>query len=266
MNKKALMIIVGSIACGVIAVLLVNFYIKRQEKRLYKGMNMVPVLVMAEDVSANTVLEMGMVAKRDVPEKYVHGNAIHPKDVKLIAGQILNFPLKRGDTLLWTDLGQEEEIKQLRHKGLAGTITLGERALTVPVDQVSGVAGHLKPGDHIDILCTVRDQETGEEATLTLLQNITILATGTTLAGEGGLRDSYSTVTVLVTLEEAELVVFAGQKGKLASVLRNPEDIETHKEIPKMDFTDIMKAEFRRNIQEKRDRIQVIKRGKVDTK
>jgi len=72
MNKKALMIIAGSIICGVIAVLLVNFYIKRQEKRLYEGMNMVPVLVMAQDVSANTVLEMGMVAKRDVPEKYVH--------------------------------------------------------------------------------------------------------------------------------------------------------------------------------------------------
>ncbi|MBT8374472.1 MAG: SAF domain-containing protein, partial [Deltaproteobacteria bacterium] len=113
MNKKALMIIFGSIACGVIAVLLVNFYIKRQEKRLYKGMNMVPVLVMAQDVSANTVLEMGMIAKREVPEKYVHGNAIHPKDAKLITGQILNFPLKRGDTILWTDLGQEEEIKQL---------------------------------------------------------------------------------------------------------------------------------------------------------
>jgi len=266
MNKKALMIITGSIICGVIAVLLVNFYIRSQEKKLYKGMNMVPVLVMAQDVSANTVLEMGMVAKRDMPEKYVHGNVIHPKDVKLITGQILNFPLKRGDTLLWTDLGQEEEIKKLRHKGLAGTITLGERALTVPVDQVSGVAGHLKPGDHIDILCTVRNQETGEEATLTLLQNITILAVGSTLAGEGGFRDSYSTITVLVTLEEAELVVFAREKGKLASVLRNPEDIETHKEIPKMDFTDIMKAEFRRNIQEKRDRIQVIKRGKVDTK
>jgi len=34
MNKKALMIIVGSIACGVIAVLLVNFYIRSQEKKL----------------------------------------------------------------------------------------------------------------------------------------------------------------------------------------------------------------------------------------
>lgn len=266
MNKKALLIVAGAVLCGIIAVILVNRYIANQRAEIRKGMNFVRVLVMGEDQPQGTVLKSHMIASREVPEKFVHGNAILPNDADLVIDQVLNHPLKRGDMLLWTDLGKEEEIKKIRHRGLAGTVTLGERALTVPVDVVSGVGGHLKPSDHIDILCTVRSQETGEEATLTLLQNITVLATGSNLSVNRATPASYSTITILVTLEEAELVVFARQKGKLAAVLRNPEDIETHKGIPKMDFSDIMRPEFRRSIQEKRDQIQVIKRGKIDKK
>ncbi len=266
MNKKALLIIAGSVLCGIIAVILVNRYMANQKAEVTKGWDMVQVLFMTEKAPRGTMIKSYMIKGKEIPERYVHGNAILPKDADLVIGQVLNYPLKKDDMLLWTDLGREEEIKKIRHRGLAGTITPGERALTVPVDVVSGVGGHLKPSDHIDILCTVRSQETGEEATLTLLQNITILATGSNLAVNRATRSTYNHITILVTLEEAELVVFARQKGKLAAVLRNPEDIETHKEIPKMDFSDIMKAEFRRNIQEKRDQIQVIKRGQIDKK
>jgi hypothetical protein len=49
-------------------------------------------------------------------------------------------------------------------------------------------------------------------------------------------------------------------------VLRNPEDIETFKEIPKVTFKDIMKSEYRKQIQVKRDRIEVIKKGRVTNK
>jgi Flp pilus assembly protein CpaB len=109
----------------------------------------------------------------------------------------------------------------------------------------------------------VRSQETGEEATITLLQNITILATGGQLAGGPAERGRYNTLTVLVTLEEAELIIFAQKRGELSAVLRNPEDIETFKEIPKVTFKDIMQSEYRKQIQVKRDRIEVIKKGRV---
>lgn len=261
MNKKILITIACSVAAGIIAVLLVNYYIKKQEKAIYYGMELVPVIAVKKDVSAGAKLTAGLLSKRQVPQKYVHGNAVDPKDANLVIGQILNFPLKRGDPVLWTDLRAESGRLSL---GLAGTITKGERALTIPVSATSGVAGLLRPNDHIDILCTVRSQETGEEATLTLLQNLSILATGSTLAGDrSGRKSGYGTLTLLVTLEEAELLVFALTKGDLVALLRNPEDIETHKDIPKVTFSNIMKSEYRKKVQIKRDRIEIIKQGKT---
>jgi len=261
MNKKILITIVCSIAAGIIAVLLVNHYIKKQERAIFKGMELVSVLAVKKDVPAGTKLTAGVLASRKMPQKYVHGNAVDPKDANLVIGQVLNFPLKRGDPVLWTDLKEESGRLSL---GLAGTITKGERALTIPVSTTSGVAGLLKPNDHIDILCTVRSQETGEEATLTLLQNLSILATGSRLAGERtGKKTGYGTLTLLVTLEEAELLVFAQKKGELVALLRNPEDIETHKDIPKVTFSNILKSEYRKKIQTKRDQIEIIKQGRT---
>ena len=261
MNKKILITIVCSVAAGIIAVLLVNHYIRKQERAIFKGMELVSVIAVSKDLPAGAKLTAGVLSKRNVPQKYVHGNAVDPKDANLVIGQILNFPLKRGDPILWTDLREESGRLRL---GLAGTVTKGERALSIPVDMTSGVAGLLKPNDHIDILCTVRSQETGEEATLTLLQNLSVLATGSTLAGDRtDRRSGYGTLTLLVTLEEAELLVFAQTKGRLVALLRNPEDIETHKDIPKVTFSNILKSEYRKKIQTKRDQIEIIKQGKT---
>ena len=259
MNRKALLTIAGAIICGAIAILMVNHYIKKKEKDLYRGMELVSIIAVTKDVDAGTMISTSILAKRSMPKKYVHGNAVAPKDINLVLGQVLNFPLKRGDPLLWTDLGKEGEAVRVR--GLAGTITRGERALSISVDIVSGISGLLKPNDHIDILCTARNQKTGEEATLTILQNITILATGSDLSRAGASSGRYGTLTLLVTLEEAELLTFAQEKGKLVAILRNPEDIETHKDIPKVTFSDIMRTEFRKKIQETRDKIEVIKMG-----
>ena len=259
MNKKALIIIFFAILSGIISVFLVNQYIKSQEDALYRGMEMIPVIVAVRDIESGTHLQAELLAKRNIPRKYVHGNTVSPEDVNLILGQSLNFPLKKGDPLLWSDLGGE--IESLR--GLSGMITKGERALSIPVDTVGGVSGLLKPNDHIDILCTIRNKDTGEDATITLLQNITILAAGRSLPGSEDSFGGYGTLTLLVTLQEAELLVFAQEHTKLVVMLRHPEDIETHKDIPKVTFSNIMKDEYREKIQKRRDEIIVIKKGRV---
>ena len=193
----------------------------------------------------------------------MHTNAVLAKDYELLIGQKLIYPMKKGDTVLWTSLFSEAERLKT---GLANTVTKGERALTIAVNEVSGVAGLIKPNDHIDILCTVRSEISEEEATITLLQNVTILATGLAMAGDHNKKSGYNSLTLLVSLEEAELLVFAQKKGKLITILRNAEDIETRKDIPKVTFSDILKDEYRKHLQERRNNIEVIKKGKTDKK
>ena len=262
MNRKALITVAIAMGFGILAVLLVQNYIKGKEEDMYKGMELKSIIAVTKDIKAGTKITANMLAKREIPEKYIHGNAVSPKDANLVIGQTLNFPLKRGDALLWTDLSGEAE--RLHLHGLARLITKGERALSISVDQVGGVSGLLNPNDHIDILCTLRSQESDEEATITLLQNITVLATGNTLAGERSTRSGYNSLTLLVTPEEAELLAFAQQKAIVTAVLRNPEDIETLKDIKKVSFSDVMKSEFLNKIQSERDRIEVIKKGKIE--
>lgn len=263
MNKKALITIGISIVCGLVAILMVNTYMTKKEADLYEGMDLVPVVAAARDLKAGEKITMEMLARREVPSKYVQGSAVDPSNVELAVNQKLNFPLKRGDTLLWTDL--ESETDRLSFQGMSYSISEKERALSIAVSETAGVAGHISPNDHVDILCTVNDRESGEEATLTLLQNITVLATGDDTSGEERGRRRYSTLTLSVTLEEAEILVFASKKGELTTVLRHPENITTAEEIQKVGFMQVFKSEFRKRLQKNRNQIEVIKRGKTET-
>jgi pilus assembly protein CpaB len=260
MNRRAILFIIGAVFCGFIAILLVNRYIANKEKTIFKGMEMTEILVVKKAVEAGTKIDREMLTTKKIPVQYVHGNAISPEDKDIVIGQTVNFPLKQGDPILFTDLG--EERMKLRMERLAGKVVKGERALSVSVDAVSGVSGLIQSNDHVDILGTFRRQDTGEESTITLLQNLTVLATGSLMSSERQTERGYNTITLLVTLQEAELLVFAQERGRLIALLRNPEDIETQKEIPQVTFADILKSEYRSELQKTRDRIEIIKKGK----
>jgi pilus assembly protein CpaB len=261
MNKKSMIIVSIAVVSGLLAVFLVNRYITTKEKAINEGMEMVPVVAITQDTMAGQKITTKIIARRNVPQKYLHTNAVLAKDYELLIGQELIYPMKRGDTVLWTSLSAEAERLMT---GLATAVTKGERALSIAVDEVSGVSGLIKPNNHIDILCTVRSEIDEEEATITLLQNITVLATGSAMAGDRSKKGGYRTLTLLVTLEEAELLVFAQKRGKLITILRNEEDIETKEDIPKVTFSDILKDEYLKHIQEKRNSIEVIKKGKTE--
>lgn len=262
MNKKAVIGIVGGLAAGVIAVLLTHFYINKQEASIFQGMEMVEVLVVSKDLEVGTAITKNVLAKENIPAKYKHPNSVSLSDVNLVVGQTLNFPMKKDSQLLWTDLGEASE--QMRVRGLSGTVTKGQRALAIPVDSVSGVSGLLQAGDHVDVLTTILNPQTGEVATITLLQNLTVLTAGGNASGGREAASSYKTVTLQVTLEEAEILVFSESKGRLVLIMRNKEDIETLKDIPNVNFSTILKDDYRKDIQIKRDNIEVIRQGRTN--
>ena len=62
--------------------------------------------------------------------------------------------------------------------GLAPLIPEGERAVAVPISQVTGVSGFINPGSEVDILLTGSPGEGGERVTTTILENVVVLTTG----------------------------------------------------------------------------------------
>jgi len=112
-------------------------------------------------------------------------------------------------------------------EGLTALIEPGMRAVSVQVNEISGVSGFIQPGTRVDVLFT-RTFSNGDAATTTILQNIKVVAYGRQLDASAKLESRDTTrptvATLLVTQEEAQKLVSAQQRGRIQLVLRNSLD------------------------------------------
>src|SRR5436309_5125800 len=107
-------------------------------------------------------------------------------------------------------------------EGLSALIEPGMRAVSVQVNEISGVSGFIQPGTRVDVLFT-RTFSNGDAATITILQNVKVIAYGRQLDASAKIDAATrpTVATLLVTQEEAQKVVLAQQRGRIQLVLRN---------------------------------------------
>lgn len=114
--------------------------------------------------------------------------------------------------------------------GMPTLIPTGMRAISVPVNEVVGVAGFVTPGTHVDLIVTLPQAE--NSVSRVVVSNIQVLAAGSKLEA-GKQPDSApvpsTVVTLLVTPDDAERVALAAVQGRLHLVLRNPLDPDATK-------------------------------------
>lgn len=110
--------------------------------------------------------------------------------------------------------------------GLAPVIPVGMRAVTVRVNDVTGISGFVLPGMRVDILVTGRPPTAdGTTVTVTPLQNMLVLSAGTNVQpDQRGNAIPAATVTLLATPEQAETLTLANNEGRIQLVLRNGSD------------------------------------------
>ena len=96
----------------------------------------------------------------------------------------------------------------------------------VQVTDVSGVAGLIQPGSHVDVLFT-RPGSMAEAITSTILQNVKVISTGRIVA-VGQTVDPRApkspTVTLEMNPEDTQKLELAKSQGKISLSLRNPLD------------------------------------------
>ncbi|MGH7514244.1 MAG: Flp pilus assembly protein CpaB [Gemmatimonadales bacterium] len=107
--------------------------------------------------------------------------------------------------------------------GLPIIIKDGMRAMSVRVDEVIGVAGFVLPGTHVDVLLSLdKGDNRPQSITRTILQNVQVLAAGQQVQRDKeGKPQTVTVITLLVTLDDAELLVLAGKEGRIQLALRN---------------------------------------------
>ena len=110
--------------------------------------------------------------------------------------------------------------------GITALLSPNQRAMTVKVDEASGVAGFLTPGDRVDVVVIVDKGEYDKDPLAKLLfQNLKVLGTGQKLENRPGDKPQIvPTVTLEVTPEIGERLALAAQEGRISLVLRGRGD------------------------------------------
>jgi pilus assembly protein CpaB len=113
--------------------------------------------------------------------------------------------------------------------GLSPKVPVGMRAISVRVDDVTGLAGFVLPDAHVDVLVTgtpLASPESGR-MTRTILSKVLVISAGENLEPDAsGKPQRVAVVTLLATPEQAELLTLAATQGRLQLVLRNIRDEE----------------------------------------
>jgi pilus assembly protein CpaB len=182
-----------------------------------------PVVVAASDLSLgselkNDDLKVMQFPKGQAPE----GTFARPEEV-IGRGLIVN--VVRNEPILGAKLASKEA-----GAGLPPIIPAGQRAVSVRVNEVIGVAGYVLPGTRVDVLATASPTSNQSDMiTKVVLQNIQVLTAGTRMEQDDkeGKPVQVTVVTMAVTPEQAEKLALASTEGKIQLALRNPLDTST---------------------------------------
>src|SRR5271154_999529 len=171
------------------------------------------------------------------------GTTVKPADIKL--GKMPTSAFPKGafskpeeviDRPLISNILMDEPILEGRLAargsgfGLAPTIPVGMRGVTVRVNDVTGIAGFVLPGMRVDVLVTGHPPNSEGSVTTTALQNMLVLSAGTVMQPDArGQAMPSANVTLLATPEQAETLTLANADTRIQLVLRNGSDQTTEK-------------------------------------
>jgi pilus assembly protein CpaB len=189
----------------------------------------------ATPLAAQPIRSNMVVAARALPVGTILSDQ-HVKIIEWTGGALpLGYIGKPQDVVgrgLISDLQENEPLleSKLAPKGAGGGLPIiiaeGKRALTMRVNEVSGVAGFVTPHTRVDVLLTMENQNTGgEPATRIIMQDMRVLAAGQSIQPDKeGKPRSVPVVTFLVSPEQAETLALAAQQGSIQLALRNQLD------------------------------------------
>jgi Flp pilus assembly protein CpaB len=192
---------------------------------------MTAVVMSARALTPGTVLDAKDVTEALRPTEALPKLAVKWEERSLYLGQRLDLPVPEGDYLLANYFGGAAVSAQRLSEKIDAKAS--QRAITITVSDETSLERSLRPGDRIDLLLSYTKAEFGAAKTTTagtvvskivtapLLENVYVVSTGQ----YGVVSQQYNTITVLLSPDEAKLLVWSMKLGELSVILRNPKDV-----------------------------------------
>ncbi len=237
--KNIIIVLAGAVLVAVLVAMLVQLTLGRQEKPQVVAEAKVEVLVAAKDLGIGKELQGGDLNWQEWPKSSVFPGAVIRIDDKK--------PEEALEGRLARNIGKGEPVMKSALLGTAlgnmvsASLEPGQRAIAIEVDAPSMAGGFIGPGDFVDIILTYRESVKVDEesvavknmvemnldkmATETLLQNVKILAVDQMAERpEDNKVKVAKTVTVAVSMQDAERLFLASEMGNLSLALRGVGD------------------------------------------
>ena len=203
----------------------------------------VPAVETRKLLVASTALKYGMeITPESVQEVDWPANALPEGSFSSIAElteggkRLVLAPMAPNEPVLLSKLSGKDG-----RASLSNLLEAGKRAVSIRVDDITGVAGFVTPGDRVDVLLTrqktnapARQANGSEEVTAAtpvselasevILQNVKVLTTDQS-ADQSSVQAAVArSVTVEVSTDDAQKVALAQQLGTLYLLLRSAGD------------------------------------------
>jgi pilus assembly protein CpaB len=224
MNRRALLFAFVTAALGMALVLL---YHRRYEREVSGGAR-VRVLAALKAIPRGTVVSDEMLTVREVPTAYFEDRMVRETERSKLVGLRLGVATPAHQTLTWTDVVTASDDR----RDPSSLVQSGNRAVAVRTSREDGPLALLRPGDYVDVISTSAGPSGDTRSAAVLLQRVLVLAT----SGSGDPRaakvDNDGSLTLSLTVPEAQLLALAMEKGRIVVALRNPDDPKTSDRLP----------------------------------
>ena len=236
MDVKKVALLVGALVIAVVtAIMAKNMFAGAGAQKAMAAPAAVAVgpkvLVAKKALPVGTIIDADAFTYQPWPKELMQGayyiEGSPDANPQSLMGQVVRYPITAGQPVTRGTLVGPQD------RGfLAAALGAGMRAVTVPVNASTGVAGFVFPGDHVDLVLTQQVDGGGDGPPLkvseTVVRNIRVLATDQRVDDkdkDGKIQvKTFNHVTLEVTPRIAEKISVAQSVGTLSLSLRSLAD------------------------------------------
>lgn len=236
-RRQTLIALVVALFLGLIAVYLANLFLTRSERERGIG-DTVRVAVAAAPMDYGTEVTPDKIKFVEYPVASLPAGAFRDVGTLLPAGKrrVALRSITINEPILPSNISAEGE-----GASMAALLPEGMRAVSVKINEVSGVSGFVQPNDSVDVLIT--RTLGGSQITDVLLQNTKVLAMGQSAKGSGQPQVSKS-ATLQVDPIGAQKLALGEAVGSLSLVLRKPGEEENSPVVQTVSIDDLRYGRF----------------------
>ena len=213
LNPRELLILAGIVFCMMFAVVYIFFSWWTEKNLAAENEKMTPVVEMRTiiaaktDIPARTVIKEEMLQMKEVPTELVPSDAIIDK------AKIINTPAK---TDIFADdvITERKLLEDLKQLTFVGSIPPDCRAISIGINEITGVDGFAKAGDKVDLLLVETDANKSATTNI-LLQDVLLLS----------INKNMNKNSDAATSEDGKVTTAAIENPSIATLALRPDEV-----------------------------------------